>query len=71
MAKITKPDNKAKPTIEMTSQLPPDAKEKTTPLQFPVGKTQKADYKAYAASRGISMANLFIEMFDFYKEHHQ
>jgi|TARA_R110001606_G_scaffold366348_2_gene521469 cell envelope opacity-associated protein A len=70
MAIIKKPSKDSKPAIQMTAVQPPDTGKKASPLQLPVGATNKADYKAYAVKKGKTMPELFLEMFEFYKQHH-
>ena len=48
-------------------QTPPDA---IAPLQLKIPQSKKNEFKAYAAMRGQAMNELFVEMFDDYKEQH-
>lgn len=55
-----------KPT-RATEQSPPDA---VKPLQLKIPEHKKNEYKAFAAIRGIAMNDLFLAMFEEYKEKH-
>ena len=60
---IEKAVSKAKPTAA-TEQTPPDA---TKPLQLKIPESKRNEFKAYAAMRGKAMNELFLEMFEKYK----
>jgi len=77
MAKIAPPTSttkeiKKRPAtpkpIAAIEQTPPDS---IKPLQLKLPEQTKNEFKAYAGIRGKSMKNLFIEMFEEYKENHK
>jgi len=56
--------------IEAVTQVPPN--KKVTPLQLTgVPDSVKIDYKAYSAKQNKAMGVLFVEMFEFYQQHHK
>ena len=55
---------KPKKSIEQT---PPDA---IKPIQLKIPESSKNEFKAYAAMRGLAMNDLFLQMFNEYKEKH-
>jgi len=56
--------------IEAVTQIPPS--KKITPLQLTgVPETVKVEYKVYAAGQSQAMGALFVEMFEFYQQHHK
>ncbi len=55
---------KAKP-MAATEQTPPDA---IKPLQLKIPENKRNEFKAYAAMRGKPMNELFLEMFEKYKD---
>ena len=57
---------KAKPKAA-TDQIPPDS---IKPIQLKIPEIKKNEFKAYAAMRGRSMNDLFLEMFEEYKQNH-
>jgi hypothetical protein len=48
-----------------TEQTPPD---EIAPLQLKIPKYKRNEFKAYAAMRGIPMNDLFLDMFELYKQ---
>jgi len=70
MADFNPPSNKkikakeAKKPTALLEQVPPDA---IKPLQLKIPESKKNEYKAFAAMRGRSMNELFLEMFEQYK----
>lgn len=58
--------NEAKPKKSI-EQTPPDA---IKPLQLKIPESSKNEFKAYAAMRGIHMNDLFLQIFNEYKESH-
>jgi len=71
MANIPVPAKKTnsvvKKPIRAIEQTPPDS---TKPLQLKLPESKKNEYKAFAAIRGRSMNDLFLEMFEEYKSNH-
>ena len=74
MANIPAPKKETKKAVKKiekpkgaTEQSPPDA---VKPLQLKLPEHKKNEYKAFAAIRGIAMNDLFLEMFEEYKEKH-
>ena len=72
MAKVS---NKLKPRkgtppapAATTDNLTRPASGKKVPLQVEVAPEIKMDFRAYAAARGMYGHNLFVRMFEFYKE---
>jgi len=55
---------KLKKSIEQT---PPGA---IKPIQLKIPESSKNEFKAYAAMRGLAMNDLFLQMFNEYKEKH-
>ena len=60
---VKKAVSKAKPKAP-TEQTPPDA---IKPLQLKIPENKRNEFKAYAAMRGKPMNELFLEMFEKYK----
>ncbi len=66
-APTKKTNNGVKKPTKAIEQTPPDS---TKPLQLKLPETKKNEYKAFAAIRGRSMNDLFLEMFEEYKSNH-
>jgi len=62
-----KSNNGVKKPIKAIEQTPPDS---IKPLQLKLPENKKNEYKAFAAIRGRSMNDLFLEMFEEYKTKH-
>lgn len=67
MAKIP-PPRKAKADVPPVTSKP--AAEGLKPIQFKIDAKRHQELKIYAAERGISMTQLFHEMYDFYRANH-
>ena len=72
MAKLAPPKKDKSPTvvsapkpIKILQQAAPDA---IKPIQLKIPESSKNEFKAYAAMRGLAMNELFLQMFDEYKE---
>ena len=56
--------------IETSNNLVKPSTGKTVPLQVNIDPEIKREFRVYAAERDIDMSNLFITMWQYYKEHH-
>ena len=75
MAKLAPPKKDKSPPvvnvpkpIKSTQQAAPDA---IKPIQLKIPESSKNEFKAYAAMRGLAMNELFLQMFDEYKENNR
>ncbi len=58
--------NKKTPNINI---LEPDNKN-VLPIQFKLPAEFRREFKIYATERNMTMTQLFLKMFEFYKTHH-
>ncbi len=75
MANIAPPSKKANSAEKKEKVVELNATEKPSPvaikpIQLKVPEGKKNEFKAYAATKGRSMNDLFLEMFEEYKKNH-
>ena len=56
--------------VETSNNLQKVSTGKTVPLQVNIDPEVKRRFKVYAAERDIDMSDLFVSMWEYYKQHH-
>jgi hypothetical protein len=72
MAKLAPPKKTKVPAVvsvpKPTKSIEQAAPDAIKPIQLKIPESSKNEFKAYAAMRGLAMNDLFLQMFDEYKE---
>jgi hypothetical protein len=70
--KLKRPGGKGAPPAptETNNNLVKPPAGKTVPLQVNIDPEIKRGFRVYAAERDIDMSNLFVAMWQYYKENH-
>lgn len=69
---LKRPTGKGTPPapVETNNNLAKPPSGKTVPLQVNIDPEVKRQFRVYAAERDIDMSNLFVAMWQYYKENH-
>lgn len=58
-------------TLQASRNLSKESSAELVPLNFKVPAEFRRELKIEAADRGMTMTNLLIEMYEYWKQHHQ